>query len=81
MSDTNQVLLPLKMARGLKFPIQKEEGLYYLHVCSTNKGIDQLHDYPTADLLLFLRKKSRFSNDTAHVCQTNADMFSIPPGI
>ena len=40
MSDTNQAVLSLNMARGLKFRIQKVEGLYY--PCSENKGADQL---------------------------------------
>ena len=39
-SDTNQSVQLLKMARGSKFWIKKEEGLYYL--CSENKGADQL---------------------------------------
>ena len=30
------------MARGLKFWIYEEEGLYYLYLCSENKGADQL---------------------------------------
>ena len=43
MSDTNRALQPLKMARGLKFCVYEEEGLYYL--CSENKGTDQLHSH------------------------------------
>ena len=39
-----------KMARGLKFRIQKVEILHYL--CSENKGADQLHGYREADLRL-----------------------------
>ena len=38
-SDTNQAVQPQKMAKGLKFRIQEEEGLYY--PCSENKGADQ----------------------------------------
>ena len=38
------------MARGLKFCIKKEEGLYYL--CRENKGPDQLHDDGATDLRL-----------------------------
>ena len=34
-SDTNQAVPPHKMARGLKFWIKDEEGLYYL--CSGKK--------------------------------------------
>ena len=36
-SDTNQAVQLKKMARGLKFRIEKVEGLYYL--CSENKGV------------------------------------------
>ena len=54
------------MARGLKFRIKKEEGLYYL--CSENKGADQLCSYRTADLhLFFAYAKSQFSHDMAHI--------------
>ena len=61
MSDTNQAVLSLNMARGLKFRIQKVEGLYYL--CSENKGADQLRGYREADLCLCFRicKKPVFS--------------------
>ena len=49
------------MARGLKFRIQKVEGLYY--PCSENKGADQLRGYREADLRLCFRicKKPVFS--------------------
>ena len=49
------------MARGLKFRIKKEEGLYY--PCSENKGADQLRGYREADLRLCFRifKKPVFS--------------------
>ena len=49
-SDTNRAVQPQKMARGLKFWIYEEEGLYYL--CSKNKGADQLCSYCAADLRL-----------------------------
>ena len=42
-SDTNRAVLPQKMARGLKFWIQIEEGLHY--PCSKNKGAADLHLY------------------------------------
>ena len=60
-SDTNQAVQLQVMARGLKFRIQKVEGLYYL--CSKNKGADQL-PLCEADLRLCFRicKKS-FSHD------------------
>ena len=49
------------MARGLKFQIKEEEGLYYR--CSENKGADQLCGYHEADLRLCFRicKKPVFS--------------------
>ena len=49
-SDTNQAMQSQKMARGLKFPIQKVEGLDYLY--SENQGADQLRGYRKADLCL-----------------------------
>ena len=52
-SDTNQVVQLQKMARGLKFRIQKVEELYYL--CNENKGADQLRGYREADLRLCFR--------------------------
>ena len=52
-SDTNRAVQSLNMARGLKFPIQKVEGLYY--PCSENKGADQLRGYREADLRLCFR--------------------------
>ena len=59
-SDTNQAVQLKKMARGLKFRIQKVEGLYYL--CSENKGADQLRgSNREADLRLCW-----FSHDAAH---------------
>ena len=52
-SDTNQAVQLQKMARGLKFRIQKVEILHYL--CSENKGADQLRGYREADLRLCFR--------------------------
>ena len=49
-SHSNWAVQSQKMARGLKFRIYDEEGLYYL--CSENKGADQLRNYREADLLL-----------------------------
>ena len=51
--DTNWAVQLQKMARGLKFWIQKVERLYYL--CSENKGADQLRGYREADLRLCFR--------------------------
>ena len=39
-SDKNEAVQPQKIARGLKFRLKEEQGLYYL--CSENKGTDQL---------------------------------------
>ena len=52
-SDTNQAVQLQKMARALKFWIEKVEGLYYL--CSENKGADQLCGDREADLHLCFR--------------------------
>ena len=55
------------MARGFKFWTFEEEGLF--HLCSENKGADQLRRYCAADLrLCFHICKSRFSHDEAHMC-------------
>ena len=48
------------MARGLKFRIQKVEGLYY--PCSENRGADQL-----ICVFVFAYAKIRFSHDEAHL--------------
>ena len=57
MSDTNQAVQLQKMARGLKFQIYKEEGLYYL--CSENKGAEHVlsgfHYVPTTSYTFLLR--------------------------
>ena len=52
-SDTNRAVQSQKMARGLKFRIEEEEGLYYL--CSENKGAGQLRGYRESDLHLCFR--------------------------
>ena len=52
-SATNQAVQLQKMARGLKFRIKEVEGLY--HLCSENKGADQLRGYREADLRLCFR--------------------------
>ena len=54
------------MARGLKFRILEEEGLYY--PCSENKGVISFAF--TAKLIcvfVFAYAKSRFSHDAAHL--------------
>ena len=52
-SDTNQAVQLQKIARGLKFRIQKEEIMHYL--CSKNKVADQLCSNHEADLRLCFR--------------------------
>ena len=52
-SDTNRAVQSQKMARGLKFRILKEKGLYYPF--SGNKGADQLRGHREADLRLCFR--------------------------
>ena len=52
-SDTNRAVEAQKMARGLKFRIQEEEGLNF--PSSENKGADQLRGYHEADLHLCFR--------------------------
>ena len=52
-SNTNRAVLPQKMARGLKFRIYVEEGMYYPYM--ENKGADQLGGYCEADLRLCFR--------------------------
>ena len=53
VSDTNQAVRQQKMARGLKFRIKIEEGLY--DPGSENKDADQLRGYREADLRLCFR--------------------------
>ena len=51
-SDTNRAVQSKKMARGLKFRIQEEEGLYYL--CRENRGADQLHGLTVQQICTFV---------------------------
>ena len=54
------------MARGLKFRIETEEGLYYL--CSENKGADQLRGYrELICVFVFAYAKHWFSHDGSYV--------------
>ena len=54
------------MARDLKFPIDVVEGLY--HLCSENKGADQLRSYRELICAFVLAcAKGRFSHDAAHL--------------
>ena len=65
-SDPNQAVQPHKTARGLKFRIKIEEGLYYPY--SENKAL--ISFAITAKLIcvfVFAYAKSRFSHDAAHI--------------
>ena len=56
--------MPQKMARGLKFLIQEEEGLYYLR--SENKALISLAvNVQLMCVFVFAYAKSRFSHDRA----------------
>ena len=69
-SDTNQAVQLQKMARGLKFRILEEEGLYYLF--SDNIGADQLRGYREADLhLCFCICKKPYSHNEALLVSIN----------
>ena len=73
-SKTNQAIQLQKMARGLKFLIEKVKGWYYL--CSENKGIYVakikvlISFVVTAKLIcvfVFAYAKRWFSHDVAHL--------------
>ena len=58
-SDTDLAVQPQKMARGLKFRIKEEEGLYH---------VAKITGYCTADHSVFLHmQKAGFSHDEAHM--------------
>ena len=63
--DTNQAKQLQKMGRGLKFRIEKVEGLYYL--CSENKGADHRGYCEAVFLLFFAYAKRWFSHDAAQI--------------
>ena len=63
-SHTNRAVQSLNMARGLKFRIQKVQGLCY--PCSENKGADQLR-VSALRVFVFAYAKSRFSHNEAYV--------------
>ena len=64
---TNQAVQLQNMSRGLKFHILEVEELY--HLCSENKGADQLRGYREADRRLCFRicKKPVFSQRGSYV--------------
>ena len=62
----NRAVTPHKMARGLKFQIWEEDGLFYLR--SKTKGV--ISCTFSAQLIcafIFASAKYRFSHDTAHI--------------
>ena len=75
-SDSYRAVQPQKIARGLKFWIYKEEGLYNL--CSENKGADQLRSYYKAQMKTLhqttckawqnANKPMQFSSVEPHFC-------------
>ena len=66
LSDTNQAVQLQKMARGLKFRIQKEEALYYQ--CSETKALISFAVTPKLIcVFVFAYAKNRFSHDAAHL--------------
>ena len=76
-SDTNRAVQPQEMARGLKFWIYEEEGLYYL--CSENRGADQLRTAKLICVFVFAYAK-KFSHDTARfTLPCNIDVLSARP--
>ena len=74
-SDTNQAVQTVqskrmaRLSRGLRFWMQEVERLSY-HICSENKGADQL-GFHVAELRLCWNRiicaKSRYSHDLAHI--------------
>ena len=63
------------MARGLKFRIYEEDGLYY--PCSENKGAEQLRGNREADLRLCFRvdKKPVFSRRSSYISKVYNVLF------
>ena len=59
MSDTNLAVQPQKIARGMKFRIKEEEGLYLYYPYSENKGADREADLR---LCFLVCKKPVFSS-------------------
>ena len=73
---TNRVAQQQKIARGLKFRILKEEGLYYL--CGENEGAGELSSYCAADLRLCFRicKKLVFSQRGSYLSKVVVYLYS-----
>ena len=75
-SDTNQAIQLQKMARVLKFRIQKVEGLYYL--CCKKKGAD--HFVVTVKLIfvfVFAYAKCWFSHINAAQLSSSSSSYSF----
>ena len=64
-SDTNQAVQLQKMARGLKFRIWKEEGLYYFYVAKTKELIGFAVTAKLICVFVFAYAKCWFSHDAA----------------
>ena len=69
-SKTNQAIQLQKMAKGLKFRIEKVKGWYYL--CSENKGADELCGYC---VFVFAYAKRWFSHDVAHLQKSAVHVY------
>ena len=65
------------MAIGLKThtSIQDEERLYYMYLCSENKGTDQLCGHCAADLCLCCRICKKIYHNDAHVISKDKTDF------
>ena len=66
-SDTNQVVQLQKMARGFKFRIYKEEGLFHLYVAKTKALISFAVTAKLICVFVFAYATCWFSHDAAHI--------------
>ena len=67
MSDTNQAVQSLNMARGLKSRIQREEEVYYTCSEKTKALISFAVTAKLICVFVFAYAKSRFSNNEAQL--------------
>ena len=77
VSSTNRAVKPQNMARGLRFRIKEEEGLYY--VAKTKVVISCVVTAQLICTFVFDYAKSRFSHDSAHFMRSisNHTAFTI----
>ena len=68
MSDKNRAVQSLNMAIGLKFRIQKVEGLYYPYIAKTKAPISFAVTAKLICVFVFAYAKSRFSHNEAQMC-------------